>query len=284
MMKNTAIVIPCYNESERLEVKAFTDYAARDPNVVILFVNDGSTDGTQELLERLADLDPDTFRVIALGRNSGKAEAIRQGILSVLDLQPVFVGYWDADLATPLEAILEFRDVLESNPSLEVVLGSRVCLLGREVSRSPRRHYLGRIFASLSSLTLGLAVYDTQCGAKLFRVSPATRALFHDPFSTRWIFDVEILARLIRARHLARQPQAGSVLFEFPLHRWHDVAGSKLRVIDFLRAPLELLTIYRLYLADIRADVRTTSSHAGPHFSMKPVAHSSPRRAGGHGR
>ncbi len=271
-MRDTAIVIPCYNESERLDIKAFSEYAGRDGRVFFLFVNDGSTDGTQEVLEGLHRLDPDTFRLIRLERNSGKAEAVRRGVVHGLESDPVFVGYWDADLATPLEVIQGFRDLLEYRPSLEMVLGSRVRLLGREVCRSPFRHYFGRVFAFLSSFALGLGVYDTQCGAKLFRVSPTIRLLFHEPFCSSWIFDVEILARLIRARHRSRQPQAQLVLFEFPLHRWRDVAGSKLKASDFLRAPLELLAIYRRYLADIRTDVRAASASPRPHFSLSSLA------------
>jgi len=267
-MRDTAVIIPCYNESERLDINAFLEYADSDVRVFFLFVNDGSTDHTQDVLEGLHRLDPVAFRLLRFERNSGKAEAVRRGILQALESDPVFVGYWDADLATPLEVIQEFRDLLENQPSLEIVLGSRVRLLGRDVRRSAFRHYLGRAFASLSSFVLALQVYDTQCGAKLVRASSTTRLLFHEPFCSSWIFDVEILARLIRARHRSRQPQAERVLFEFPLHKWHDVAGSKLKASDYLRAPLELLAIYRRYLADIRVDVVTASANPGPHFGI----------------
>ena len=200
-------------------------------------MNDGSTDRTQEVLEGLHRLDPDAYRLIRLERNSGKAEAVRRGVMHALESDPVFVGYWDADLATPLEVIQEFRDLLEYRPSLEMVLGSRVRLLGREVCRSPFRHYFGRAFASLSSFVLALTVYDTQCGAKLFRVSPTIRLLFHEPFCSSWIFDVEILARLIRARHRSRQPQAQFVLFEFPLHRCATLRDRNSRRSTFSGLP-----------------------------------------------
>jgi hypothetical protein len=198
-------------------------------------------------------------------------------VLRALDYDPIFFGYWDADLATPLNVILEFRDVLECRPSLEAILGSRVRLLGREVRRSPGRHYLGRVFASASSLVLGLSVYDTQCGAKLFRSSPTTRSLFQTPFASSWIFDVEILARFMAARGRGFQPRADRALFEFPLHRWRDVHGSKVKPIAFLRAPLELLAIYFRYRTGVRADGPTIPAHTRPHFPMSPIKPQSSR-------
>ena len=75
------------------------------------------------------------------------------------------------------------------------------------------------------------------------------RALFKIPFLTRWLFDVEILARLLHARRGTRLPQVEDILYEFPLHAWHDVAGSKVRPWDFVRAFFELAMIYWNYLA-----------------------------------
>ena len=115
-------------------------------------------------------------------------------------------------------------------------MGSRVKLLGRKIDRRRSRHYLGRIFATAVSTVLGLDVYDTQCGAKLFRVTPFIRALFEHPFLSRWIFDVEIIARLIQAKRGKNLPQADRVIYEFPLMEWRDVQGSKLGYGDFVRA------------------------------------------------
>jgi putative flippase GtrA len=152
-----------------------------------------------------------------------------------------YVGYWDADLATPLAAVPEFVRVLSENPGVDIVLGARVLLLGRRIDRKPLRHYLGRVFATAASLTLRLPVYDTQCGAKLLRAGPSTRALFEQPFGSRWIFDVEMLARYLS--------HGGTIdgLYEQTISRWADIGGSKVKPIDFLRAFREMIAIYRNY-------------------------------------
>ena len=109
------------------------------------------------------------------------------------------------------------------------------------------RHYLGRVFATAASLTLRLPVYDTQCGAKLFRCTDEVRALFAEPFVTGWIFDVELIARLIRGRGEGGTPVSAAIC-ELPLYRWADVSGSKVKSTDFLVAFREMLRIWRRYM------------------------------------
>jgi dolichyl-phosphate beta-glucosyltransferase len=247
LMASARIIIPCYNEEKRLDVPSFIDFASAAHNITFLFVNDGSTDKTLPLLESLKTSDQSKFTVLNFQQNQGKAEAVRQGLLAAIDSHPDYVGFWDADLATPLAAIPEFLDVAESRPELEMIIGSRVKLLGRKIERRPTRHYLGRIFATVVSMVLGLEVYDTQCGAKLFRASPSTNALLQEPFYSRWIFDVEIIARLIQVRRSKNLPQAAQVIYEFPLKEWRDVPGSKLAYSDFVRAAWELSRIHHHY-------------------------------------
>jgi putative flippase GtrA len=149
------------------------------------------------------------------------------------------VGYWDADLATPLEAIATFEHAL-STTKARFILGSRIQLLGRSIERRAHRHYLGRVFATAASLALNLPVYDTQCGAKLLLVDADTRRLFERPFASRWIFDVELIARYL-------QLAGPEGIYEEPLIRWRDVGESKVRPVDFLRSAGEMLQIYRRY-------------------------------------
>lgn len=247
---NTTIVIPCYNEASRLNVAAFREFAQHEPEVRFLFVDDGSTDHTAQLLRELADEQPESFEAMSLPRNMGKAEAVRHGFLRAFESDAAYVGFWDADLATPLQDITTFRRLLDQRPELEMVFGARVNLLGRSIQRNLMRHWIGRIFATFAVAVIRTPIYDTQCGAKLFRVSDRTRPLFRDPFISKWIFDVELIARLVRTTRDSngKLPGLREIIYEHPLFFWHDVAGSKLRYRDFFIVGADLLRIYVRYI------------------------------------
>jgi dolichyl-phosphate beta-glucosyltransferase len=240
------IVVPCYNEAARLDLAAFLAYSVRHGDE-FLFVDDGSTDGTGLLLDDFCALHADSLWVLHLAQNRGKAEAVRLGMLRALETSSDYVGYWDADLATPLAAIGQFRAYLDERPQVEALLGARVRLLGRTIDRRPLRHCLGRLFATAAAWVLDLPVYDTQCGAKLFRPTARVKAAFAEPFATNWIFDVELLARLLASLPVERTLAPDELIHELPLDEWRDVAGSKVKATDFLRAAGQLVQIYRRY-------------------------------------
>jgi len=239
------IVVPCYNEELRLPADQFLRFLCQS-QVGFVFVDDGSRDRTIDRLERLRAGHEDRVFVLRLPANRGKAEAVRAGLNFALDQNAEYAGFWDADLATPLDAIPQFLSVLAARPELDMVFGSRVKLLGRKVQRKPSRHYLGRVFATVVSTMLRLPIYDTQCGAKIFRVRRQTRGLVAEPFLTRWVFDVELLARYIR--QLGSPQLAAQGIYEFPLDVWEDVGGSKIRPFDFLAAFRDVVSIYWKYL------------------------------------
>jgi len=238
------IVVPCYNEELRLPLEPFRRFLCESA-VQLVFVDDGSRDKTLERLNCLREGREDRVSVLGSPSNQGKAEAVWMGLNFALDQNAEYIGYWDADLATPLEAIGDFLEVLEAGPDLDMVFGSRVKLLGRHVSRRTSRHYLGRVFATVVSMMLRLPVYDTQCGAKILRVGPGTRELVAEPFRTRWVFDVELLARYIR--QIGSPERAAGRIYEYPLQRWEDIGGSKVKPLDFFVAFRDLIRIYWKY-------------------------------------
>ncbi len=216
---STRVVVPCFDEADRLDVGGFAELADHVDQVV--FVDDGSTDGTRLVIEQLIDVYGDRIALVPLERNVGKAEAVRIGLIESIERGSSIVGYLDADLATPASEMLRLIDIASQRPDLAAVLGSRVALLGHTVRRRPARHYLGRLYATAASLALGVAVYDTQCGAKVFRVDRRLQQALAEPFHDAWSFDVELLARL-----LGHDRGRTTKMLEVPLNEWSDVSGS----------------------------------------------------------
>ena len=246
-MPKTALTIPCYNEASRLDPGQYRMFLEKTPEVDLIFVDDGSADATFDVIEAIARENPG--RVIPLRQhpNQGKAAAVRRGTLEAFDKGYSFAGYWDADNATPLRLVQPIIWDLERK-GVQMVMGSRVNLLGKMIQRSQSRHYLGRFFASVASFILKLQIYDTQCGAKVFCNSPMTRQAFAEPFETGWTFDLELIARVILAgRQEAPDAAASALIIEHPLDEWVDVPGSKLRMSHALGIMRDLYLVYRRY-------------------------------------
>ncbi len=236
-------VVPCFDEAHRLRPEPFAALLA-EPGLEVIAVDDGSRDGTRAILEAIAAAHPGRMRVLALPDNGGKAEAVRAGMRQALARGAAIVGYADADFATPPEELARLYQVL-GRTGVEVVLGSRWLRLGADIRRSELRHYAGRIFATVSASTVGAPVYDTQCGAKLFRASAALEAALAEPFASRWAFDVELLARLFgRLGGRGAPTITPADVLEVPLDRWHDIAGSKLHLPGMARAFADVLVLW----------------------------------------
>lgn len=241
--QKTVVVIPCFNEEGRLPFEAFEQTLAVTSGYFFVFVNDGSTDQTgRRLGDRFGS--HQNVQVLHLPENLGKAQAIREGVLWALkNLELERIGFLDSDLATPFDQFGRMVELLTAD-QLGLIVGCRVTRLGARISRNWARHYLGRVFATVVSLMLDLPVYDTQCGAKVFRKEEA-QAVFKDSFVSRWFFDVELFFRI--KRFYSNSDRFNRSVVEFPLGQWSNVQGSKLTLMDFIRTPLELYKIHRSY-------------------------------------
>lgn len=247
-MSDVCLVIPCYNEAARLRGDPFLDALRAQPDLRLLLVNDGSSDATWPVLHQLCLANPQRLTALNLPKNVGKAEAVRQGLVRALRETPQdpsetteFIGYWDADLSTPLEELPRFVEALRRRADVQVVMGSRVRMLGCEIDRTFHRYLAGRVFATAVSLALDAPVYDTQCGAKLIRVGPLLHAALSRPMTTRWLLDVELLMRL---REVGMGPLPQTVL-ELPLARWRDTRDSRVHPSDFFVSLRQLADLWR---------------------------------------
>ena len=237
------IVIPCYNEANRIDLKSFETFVAATEGYHICFVNDGSTDSTAQVLTEFCKINPEHFSLINLDANVGKGEAVRAGLLALRrNKEYVSIGFLDADLATPLEEYDKLNATLLTN-SYQVVFGSRMKKMGSNIDRSFKRHIIGRFFATLISKTINMHFYDTQCGAKVFKPE-ILDGILETPFLTKWLFDVEILIRL---KQKVGINAISSVVLEKPLDTWIEMGDSKITKADMFRIPLDLLKIRMNY-------------------------------------
>lgn len=235
-------MIPCFNEEKRLPVAEFETFYAARPEISYCFIDDGSSDNTLPLLRSLAKDRGDRISVVSLPVNVGKAEAVRAGVLHALRGQDVdYVGYFDADLATPLNELDRFISWSIAFPSSAIVFGSRIDRPEAHIIRSPLRYYLGRAFAAASNLLLGIPAYDTQCGAKLIRASVAGE-IFHEPFISRWLFDVELFLRA------AIMKEGGPKSFiEVPLNTWTEKGSSRIGIGEAVWIFVDSILIWERY-------------------------------------
>jgi glycosyltransferase involved in cell wall biosynthesis len=240
-MQKTCIIIPCYNEKERFPIDEFLNYLKTVEMFDFCFVNDGSTDNTLILLNQLKNSFSNII-VFDLPENKGKAEAIRYAVLHLDKTKHDYLGYLDADLSTSLNEMARLSTFITNDTKF--IMGSRIKKLGSSIKRNLFRHIFGRVLATcVSTFILKIPVYDTQCGAKLM-ATPLAIELFRDPFVSKWLFDVELLLRVIQSKG---ENYCNDSVVEIPLLKWHDKGDSKIKFIDFIKIPFDLLKIYNTY-------------------------------------
>jgi glycosyltransferase involved in cell wall biosynthesis len=227
------LAVPCFNERQRLDIGAFAA-GAREHKLGTLFVDDGSSDGTAEFIQAEIDGKPG-LELLRCPENRGKGAAVRAGVLQLAKecQEAEWIGFWDADLSTPLDEVRHMRGFHEmEGVKVDVIWASRVMRAGSHIDRRFNRHLFGRLFATAAGELLGVRAYDTQCGAKLFRRDVVPR-VFGEEFVSRWIFDVELYGRLGHDK-----------IVECPVKAWTHKPGSKISVFrEFPQVMGDLLRI-----------------------------------------
>ena len=187
---NYSIVIPAYNEGERLGAtleKVLGYVREQGLSAEVIVVNDGSRDNTADLVRGFAAKDP-ALRLLENPGNRGKGYAVRNGMLNALGEIVVFS---DADLSSPIEEMPKLLAVIGAGA--DIAIGSRWLKAELQTQRqSALRQLFGRIFNLLMRIILGLQFKDTQCGFKAF-TRRAAQTIFPLQRIERWGFDPEIL-------------------------------------------------------------------------------------------
>jgi glycosyltransferase involved in cell wall biosynthesis len=226
-----SIIIPAYNESERITatLESVAAYARQQQwDVEVLVVNDGSRDNTVAVVEQLARAHP-FIRIIENPGNRGKGYSVRNGMLQS---RGEILLFSDADLSSPIEEAPKLFEALAAGA--DVAIGSRWLRAELQSQRQPlMRQIYGRMFNVALRVLLGLNFRDTQCGFKAFRREAAQR-IFPLQKIERWGFDPEIL-------FLARK--LGFRTVEVPV-RWAHSAGTRLHPLrDGMRMVWEIFRV-----------------------------------------
>ncbi len=230
------VVIPCYNEENRLLSEEFTNFIDKNTGYHLCFVNDGSKDKTLEVLHSIRKGREDFITVYDCEKNGGKAEAVRQGMLHMLkDKGLDYIGFLDADLSTDLRDFDDLVSTIE-NSNYKIVSGSRISRMGANITKGAARKIISMTINFIIRKILSMDFKDTQCGAKIFH-RDVVEISFRDKFVSKWIFDVEIFRRVALYYGLKNAKQ---MLCEQPLKRWIHADGSKLSMKDSFKIIMQL--------------------------------------------
>jgi len=244
LQKNiVGIVIPCYNEENRLKSAKFTQFVEDKLGYHLCFVNDGSTDKTLDVLNEISKGREGYISVYDCAQNGGKAEAVRQGILHLAkDPQIDYFGYLDADLSTNFS---DFEDLVQtiSNSDFQIIGGSRMARMGADITKEGSRAIISKTVNLIIRRILGMSFNDTQCGAKVMTREIAEN-MFNDKFLTSWLFDVEIFLRM---KKFYGVDSVQDLICEQPLKRWIHEDGSHLSMKDSIKIVGQLLQIRLKY-------------------------------------
>lgn len=236
------IVLPCYNESENFLFSDYFNFINGNLDILLCFVNDGSTDESITVLNSLKERFPSQIEIISNIKRQGKAESVRKGFLHCeKTFEYKYIAYLDVDLAVSLDECSSFVQYL--NEDIVFCFGSRILRIGSVIERKRSRFLIGRIIATFISIMLKLKVYDTQCGCKVFKKEISSK-LFNDPFISKWLFDVEIFFRIL---HIYGKEMALSKMLEIPLKKWIERGNSKVKLNYFTFLWIDLFKIRKKY-------------------------------------
>ncbi len=184
-----SLIIPMYNEAAILPqtVRTLTEYLAAQPfDWELVFVDDGSTDGSAALVEGLG---LPGVRVLGYTPNRGKGRAVKTGML---EGRGELLMFLDADLAYGTQVIARVVEAMDQAPDKQVLLGSRVLHPEGYAGYTPLRRLASKTYILVLRLVGGFRLSDSQCGCKAFR-RQAAREIFSRVQTDGFAFDFEAI-------------------------------------------------------------------------------------------
>jgi len=187
-----SIIIPLYNEEARLMdcFSEITQFISENKNTEIIFVDDGSTDRSKEIIKKFTDTNAHFAKLISYKDNQGKGYAVKQGMIHSKGSYKLFS---DLDLSTPLSEIKKLIDLYNKTQTKPcIIIGSRVHADSKVVKQSWARNSMGKVFNFIMKKIVNLPYLDTQCGFKLFD-KKSSDIIFKKLKTKGFSFDVEII-------------------------------------------------------------------------------------------
>ena len=222
MMTEISLVLPAYNEAERLEatVRQVVDALQQiTPSFEVIIAEDGSTDGSDKVAEELAERYP-YVKHLHSDERLGRGNALNRAFKSS---EGAILAYIDVDLATDMKHLAELIDHIKDG--YDLATGSRM-IPHSDVVRSVKRGFASKGFNFLVRTFLKSKLYDHQCGFKAFR-RQSLLDLLDQVQDEHWFWDTEILVRAQRS---------GYRVVEFPV-RWRSGNSSK---VDLRRDVIDM--------------------------------------------
>ena len=237
------IIIPCFNESKRLDINSFYQFSLKNKNYKLLFVNDGSTDQTLTILEKLS-LNSQNISFLSYEKNMGKAYAVRYGVLNVLENlanSNSYIGFLDADLSISTKEI----DLLYKSAIVNKELSFVYYMKNKSEYYNNKflRYQASNLLKKINEIVYNLKIEDTQCGCKIFKYDIA-KIVFKDKFVSKWLFDLEIFLRFINIMDLLF---LDNHTLGIKNNKIYHSKKSKIKYFIFLQIIIDYIRIFRRY-------------------------------------
>ena len=221
-MAKLSIVIPCYNEANKiknniLKVRDYLKYI-KIYDYEIILVNDGSKDNIVDVATEISRefKNSSNFKFINYEKNRGKGHAVRTGIQASCG---DYVLFMDADLSVDISSIEKYWDVKDD---ADIWIASRRHKdSNMVVSQGIIRKIVSKSCNILTKMITGLKFEDTQCGFKCFKGDVARKIVTKQTLE-RWSFDVELLT-------IAQLN--GYTIKDFGI-QWENDSDSRVSVLD----------------------------------------------------